>query len=147
MNRGELRLQSADPNVQPLMDFRYLEDEFDRRRMREAVRLAVRLSEHPDFRHIVEERIAPTDEDLSSDEALDRYLLRSAGTCQHMSGTCKMGPASDPMAVVDQSGKVYGVQNLRVVDASIMPHCVRANTNLTSMMIGERVADLIRQSG
>jgi len=147
MNRGEIRLQSADPSVPPLMDFRYLEDEFDRRRMREAVRLAVRLSEHPDFRNIVEERVAPTDADLSSDEALDQYLLRSAGTCQHMSGTCKMGPASDPMAVVDQYGKVYGVQNLRVVDASIMPHCIRANTNLTSMMIGERVADLIRQSG
>ncbi len=105
MNRGEIRLQSADPNVQPLMDFRYLEDEFDRRRMREAVRLAVRLSEHPDFKNIVEERVAPTSADLSNDAALDQYLLRTAGTCQHMSGTCKIGPANDPMAVVDQYGR------------------------------------------
>ena len=58
---------------------------------------------------------------------------------------CKMGPESDPMAVVDQFGRVYGVRNLRVVDASIMPDCIRANTNVTTMMIGERVADFIRQ--
>ncbi len=56
-----------------------------------------------------------------------------------------MGPASDPAAVVDQYGKVHGVRNLRVADASIMPDCVRANTNLTTMMIGERIADFIRQ--
>jgi choline dehydrogenase len=147
MNCGELRLQSTDPNVQPLIDYRYFEHEFDRRRMREALRLAVKLSEHEAFKSIVEERIAPTDTDLATDEALDEYIARSAGTCQHISGTCKMGPARDPMAVVDQSGLVRGVQNLRVVDASIMPHCPRANTNLTTMMIGERLADLIRQGG
>ena len=59
-------------------------------------------------------------------------------------GTCKMGPASDPMAVVDQYGKIHGIQGLRVADASIMPDCVRANTNVTTMMIGERIADFIR---
>ena len=111
------------------------------------MRLAVRLSEHASFESIVEERIAPTGADLASDEALDDYIMRSAGTCQHISGTCKMGPAHDPMAVVDQFGKVRGVQSLRVADASIMPHCPRANTNLTTMMIGERIADLIRQGG
>lgn len=147
MNQGELRLQSADPNVQPLMDFRYLTDEFDRRRLREAVRLAVKLSGHPDFKAIVEERIVPTDEDLASDAALDRYISHNTGTCQHMSGTCKMGPARDPMAVTNQAGKVHGLEGLRVADASLMPHCIRANTNLTSMMIGERIADLTRQGG
>jgi len=54
-----------------------------------------------------------------------------------------MGPISDSMSVVDQFGKVHGVSNLRVVDASIMPDCIRANTNVTTMMIGERVADMI----
>jgi choline dehydrogenase len=63
----------------------------------------------------------------------------------HISATCKMGPASDPAAVVDQYGRVHGVRNLRVADASIMPDCVRANTNLTTMMIGERIADFIRE--
>jgi choline dehydrogenase-like flavoprotein len=56
-----------------------------------------------------------------------------------------MGPESDPMAVVDQYGKVYGVTGLRIADASIMPDCVRANTNVTTMAIGEHVSDFIRQ--
>ena len=63
----------------------------------------------------------------------------------HISATCKMGPASDPASVVDQYGKVHGLRNLRVADASIMPDCIRANTNVTTMMIGERIADFIRQ--
>jgi choline dehydrogenase-like flavoprotein len=142
---GELRLQSTDPHVQPFLDYRYLEDEFDRRRMREMVRRGVQLVEHEDFEPIIAERIEPTDAELASDAALNEYLLREVTTGQHISGTCKMGPASDPMAVVDQHGHVHGLQNLRVVDASIMPDCIRANTNVTTMMIGERIADFIRQ--
>ncbi len=115
------------------------------RRMREMVRTAVQLAQHEAFRDIVEERIEPTDAELASDEALDEYLMREVTTGQHISGTCKMGPASDAMAVVDQFGRVHGLQNLRVVDASIMPNCIRANTNVTTMMIGERIADFIRQ--
>jgi predicted dehydrogenase (TIGR03970 family) len=142
---GELRLQSTDPAVQPFIDYRYLEEEFDRRRLREIVRTAVKLAEHPAFKDIIEERTEPTDAELASDDALDTFLLREVTTGQHISGTCKMGPASDPMAVVDQYGKVHGLQNLRVVDASIMPDCIRANTNVTTMMIGEHIADFIRQ--
>jgi choline dehydrogenase-like flavoprotein len=142
---GELRLQSTDPHVQPFLDYRYLEDEFDRRRMREMVRRGVQLVEHEDFQPIIAERMEPTDAELVSDEALNEYLLREVTTGQHISGTCKMGPASDPMAVVDQYGHVHGIQNLRVVDASLMPDCIRANTNVTTMMIGERIADFIRQ--
>jgi choline dehydrogenase len=113
--------------------------------MREMVRTAVQLAEHEEFRHIIEERIEPTDAELATDEALDDYLLREVTTGQHISGTCKMGPATDAMAVVDQFGRVHGLQHLRVVDASIMPNCIRANTNVTTMMIGERIADFIRQ--
>jgi choline dehydrogenase-like flavoprotein len=142
---GELRLQSTDPHVQPYLDYRYLEDEFDRRRLREIIRRAVQLVEHEDFQTIIAERIEPTDAELASDEALNEYLLREVTTGQHISGTCKMGPGSDPLAVVDQHGRVHGLQNLRVVDASIMPDCIRANTNVTTMMIGERIADFIRQ--
>lgn len=54
-----------------------------------------------------------------------------------------MGPASDPLAVVDQQGRVHGIEGLRVADASIMPNCVRANINAATMMIGERIADLV----
>ena len=80
---------------------------------------------------------------MESDDALDQWLMREAQTGQHISGTCKMGLASDPMAVVDQHGRVHGLQGLRVVDASIMPDCIRANTNVTTMMIGERISDMI----
>ncbi len=142
---GEMRLQSNDPDVQPLIDYRYLTEEYDRRRMREAIRLTVRLGEHPDFKAITVGRLEPTAAELSSDEALDDFAQRNATSCMHISATCKMGPASDPAAVVDQYGKVHGVRNLRVADASIMPDCVRANTNVTTMMIGERIADFIRQ--
>ena len=60
---------------------------------------------------------------------------------QHLSAACKMGPENDPMAVVDQRGTVHGIDGLRVADASIMPNCIRANTNLATIMIGERMAD------
>ncbi len=145
LGAGELKLQSADPHVQPFLDYNYLQEEFDRRRMREGVHLCVKLGEHPDFKKIVQERIEPPDEALESDEVMDDWLLREATTGQHISGTCKMGPASDPMAVVDQYGRVHGLKGLRVVDASIMPDCIRANTNVTTMTIGERIADFIRQ--
>ena len=142
---GELKLASADPDEQPALNYNYFAEEFDRRRSREGLRLAVKLSEHPDFADILSERIEPLDADLESDDALDEWMMREATTGQHISGTCKMGPASDPMAVVDQRGRVHGLEGLRVVDASIMPDCIRANTNVTTMMIGERVADMVAQ--
>jgi len=82
---------------------------------------------------------------LDSDRELDRWLRREVGTTHHVSGTCRMGPASDPMNVIDERGRVHGVEGLRVADASIMPDCVRANTNATVMMIGERMADILRR--
>ena len=144
VGHGELRLTSKDPLVQPFLDYRYLEEEFDRKRLRDAVRMCVRLAEQPGFRDIIEEQTEPTEEELASDDALDQFLYREVSTGQHISCTCKMGPASDPMAVVDQYGKVHGLEGIRVVDASIMPDCVRANTNVTTMMIGEHISDFIR---
>jgi choline dehydrogenase len=142
---GEIRLASADPRVQPALHYRFLTDPWDRERLRHAVRLTVRLSEHPAFRDIVTERMSPTDDDLASDEALDRWLLANVSTAHHLAGTCKMGPASDPTAVVDQYGHVHGLSGLRVVDASIMPDVVRANTNATVIMMAERIADWVKQ--
>ena len=142
---GELRLTSTDPNVQPQLDYHYAEDPFDRRRLRDLVRLCVELGNHEEFRDITQERIDPLDSDLVSDEALDDWVARRVTTSEHISGTCKMGPVSDSMAVVNQFGKVHGMEALRVVDASIMPNVIRANTNVTTMMIGERIADLIRE--
>ena len=142
---GWVRLTSADPHIHPELDYCYLSDPWDRARMRAAVRLVIKLSQHPAYQPLVAERLTPTDQDLASDDALDAWLLTHATTQHHSSGTCKMGPASDPMAVVDQHGRVHGLEGLRVVDASIMPDVVRANTNATTIMIGERMADVIRQ--
>ena len=142
---GELRLVSTDPAAQPVLEYHYLEEEFDRKRLRESVRICVGLGEHEAFKDIIQERVDPTDADLESDEALDQWMRREVTTSQHISCTCKMGPASDPTAVVDQYGRVHGLEGLRVVDASIMPDCIRANTNVTTMAIGERVSDFIIQ--
>ena len=96
-------------------------DPFDRERLRAAVRMCLQLAESDELKGLIGERIEPADADLVSDEALDRWMLREAHTYSHISGTCKMGPPSDAMAVVDQYGKVYGLEGLRVADASIMP--------------------------
>ena len=138
---GSLSLTTSDPKVQPYIDCRYLEEPNDRARLREAVRIALRIMEHKSFENILDGLISPTEEDLVSDETLDEWMLKNAWIGQHLSGTCKMGPRTDPMAVVDQYGRVHGMDNLRVADASIMPDCIRANTNLTTIMIGERIAD------
>jgi choline dehydrogenase len=105
------------------------------------VRLATQLLRHEAFRGIIATCLAPTEQALASDVALDAWLLQTAGNAHHTSGTCKMGPASDAMAVVDQYCRVHGIEGLRVVDASIMPNVTRSNTNATTIMIAERVAD------
>ena len=143
MGAGELRLTANDPSVQPYLDYNYLTDPLDRERMRKAIRLVLRLAENPSFKDLLLDRVNPTDADLASDDALDAWLSRNVGTSHHISGTCKMGPDSDAMAVVDQHCRVKGVEGLRVADASVMPDVIRANTNATTIMIGERVADWI----
>ena len=143
---GELRLTAADPKVQPRLDYQFLAHPQDLERLREGVRLCVKLFEHQAFRDIIEDRITPTDADLASDAGLDAWLRKSVGIAGHTCGTCKMGPASDPAAVVDQYCRVHGLENLRVIDAAVIPEIPRANTNATVIMIAERASDLILQS-
>ena len=145
LSAGELRLRSSDPDDPPVMEFRYMTDPWDLQRAREGVRLSVRLGDHPAFRGLFTRRISPADADLASDEALDAWLLENVGTQYHTSGTCRMGPAADPMAVVDQYCRVHGLDGLRVVDTSVMPDVIRANTNCTAVLIAERVADWVKE--
>ncbi len=144
LGKGELKLQSPDPDVQPSLDYNYLQEPEDRRRLREGVRLCLELVDMKEFEKVVGERVNPDDAALASDNALDEWLMLSVSTMHHISCTAKMGPDSDPMAVVDQHGRVKGVQSLRVVDGSIMPDCTRANTNVPIMMMAERIADFIK---
>ena len=141
---GEVRLSANDPHVQPSLNYRYLEEERDVERLREAVRISVGLLEHNAFGSIVEEIQQPAAEDLASDDALDTWMRRTVFNTTHASGTCKMGPASDPMAVVDQYLNIHGLEGIKVADASVMPNVIRANTNCTTIMIGERCADWIK---
>ena len=83
--------------------------------------------------------------DVASDAALDDWLRREVTTYSHISGTCKMGPGADAMAVIDQYGKVHGLEGLRIVNASSMPNLVRAPINPTVLMMAERIAALIQQ--
>ena len=141
---GTLRLISKDIGVQPELNYNYYSTDFDLMRGREGIHKGIELGESEHFSEIIDARLHPSEDDLSSDEKLNNWILRSATTGQHISGTCKMGPDSDEHSVVDQYGKVKGVDNLRVIDASIMPDCIRANTNVTTMMIAERMVDLIQ---
>ena len=145
VSQGELRLTSADYRVQPDMHYNYLADSFDRERLRAGVRLSLELAERPEVAEFIGQRVDPTDEDLATDETLDRWLMREATTYSHISCTCRMGPEGDDLAVVNQFGRVYGVEGLRVVDASIMPDLVRAPINPAVIMLAERVAEAIRQ--
>ena len=146
LSQGELRIQSGDPRQPPYLDFNLLNDPFDGSRLREAIRVCADLFKHEAFDRIVEERFAPSDDVLCNDDALDSWMKREVITAHHVSSTCKMGPSNDPLAVVDQYGRVYGVDGLRVVDASTMPDTVRANLNLTVMAMAERAADFIKGS-
>ena len=145
VSHGELRLQSTDPRQQPILDYNLLDDPFDLQRMRESVRLSDSLLSHAAFSDIIERRYAPSDETLNDDDLLDDWMLHEVFTAHHISSTCKMGPPSDPLAVCDQYGRVYGVERLRLVDASMMPDTVRANLNVTVMTMGEKVADFIKE--
>ena len=141
---GTITVPSADPTVPPVLDYRYLSDERDLARMRHGVRLAARIAADEAFDGIVLSRVFPTDEQLADDRLLDQWLHASVTTQHHSSGTCKMGPGSDPLAVVDAHGRVRGVEGLLVVDASIMPDVVRANTHATVLMTAEKLADELR---
>ena len=143
---GWVRLQSSDPTVQPSINYRYLHDENDMRRMRDAVKLACSILESGAYEGISEGRIAPDDETLENDDRLDAWIRRTLGSSRHVSGTCRIGPEGDAMAVTDQQCRVRGVYGLWVADSSIMPQVTRANTNATAIMIGERVADWVAGS-
>ncbi len=137
---GEIKLASAEPHDQPILDYRYLSEPLDMERMRSAVRLCAEISAMPEYAPAKMHRLDPSDKVLPNDDALSRWLLQNVRTQHHSSGTCKMGPSSDPMAVVSPHCESHAIENLMVVDASIMPDVIRANTNATTIMLAEKIA-------
>ena len=140
---GELTITAADANVQPRLDYQFLVDPFDKVRLRNAVRECAQLFEDPSFQTVIDGRIAPTAQEIASDERLDGWIASTLSIAGHTCRTCKMGPESDPEAVVDQFCRVYGVEGLRVIDASVMPEITTANTNASTIMIAERASAFI----
>jgi choline dehydrogenase-like flavoprotein len=140
-SRGSVTLKNADPMQAPLIDPNFLGEVDDLEAMVAGYKTTRRLMETPALRALQKKDMftsgVKTDDDI-------RALLRArVDTVYHPVGTCQMG-AGDPMAVVDASLKVHGLEGLRVVDASIMPTLIGGNTNAPTIMIGEKAADMIR---
>ena len=138
---GHVMITSADPHAPPSIELRFLDTNADLRRLREGVELCLDLARDPALAGVLGERLSPTDDELAS---LDGWLRRRVRTSHHACGTCRMGAASDRTAVVDAQGRVHGLANLRIADASIFPRVIGANPNATVMMVGERIAGLMR---
>lgn len=146
-SRGHVLIRSRDPREQPEISFDYLSHPEDLRRMREGMRIGLEIAQTPQLALFTTGQIAPGPEIFASDEALDEFMLGTADTHCHPMGTAQMGRRDDPDAVVDDRCRVHGVSGLRVADASVFPGTVRVNTNLTCIMLGERVADWLLAEG
>ena len=136
---GRIRLVSADPDDLPEIEDAMLRHPDDLKAMLNAMEFIYELVQHESMQEFYGPLISPT-----RDEDWAEFARSAHGSYHHGIGTCKMGPASDPMAVVDSNLKVHGIDNLYVADASIMPTIPHANTNVTSIMIGERLSDIVK---
>ncbi len=140
-SRGFVKLKSSNPNDLPRIQFNYMQTEHDLNEMREGIKIARDIFHQKAFDHYRGKEISPG-ENINSDDSLNNFIRSKGDTAYHPSCTCKMG--NDDMSVVDQDLKVYGVEKLRVVDASIMPNIVSGNLNATTVMIAEKASDLIQ---
>ncbi|SFP99643.1 dehydrogenase, Rv0697 family [Geodermatophilus dictyosporus] len=142
-SRGELTLASADPDVPPRVRHGYLATAADRRRLREAVRLAAALLRTRALAPLVAGRGGPADDVLADDRALDAWVGAHLATAQHLAGSARMGPDGDPGAVLDQHLRVRGVEGLRVADLSALPEVPARGPAATAVVVGERAAELV----
>lgn len=143
---GTLALTSTDPLAPPQIELNFLSDggrELDL--LVEGVRTSWRLANHPGIRQLGQSFVVLRKAVIDDDDMIRQYVKTSLDSAYHPVGTVRMGPAEDPSTVVDERCAVHGIESLFVCDASVMPNTVRANTNLTSIMIGERAADWLRQ--
>ena len=141
-SRGHVRIKTEDSRVPPKIQPDYLSDPADRKVAADAIKLTRKIVSSPAMKKFEPEEFKPGIE-FASDEELAREAGNIGTTIFHPVGTCKMGPASDKMAVVDERLKVYGLQGLRVVDASVMPTITSGNTNSPTLMIAEKASDMI----
>jgi choline dehydrogenase len=140
-SRGEIRLKSANPADPPAMIPNYLSDPVDQQTIVDGLKLCRHILAHPPLAQYVAAEFQPGPGVASDIQLLD-YARQRGGTVYHPTSTCKMGV--DAMAVVDPELKVIGIEGLRVADASVMPTVISGNTNAATIMIGEKLADILR---
>ena len=150
LSEGSVRIRSRDPAQDPEVEERMLSHDSDLVRMRDGVRRGREICRQAAVREIAS-RVECGLSGRSIEEpldgaALDDWMFAECSDAQHASGTCRMGATDDPRSVVDPECRVPGCSGLRVIDASIMPTVVRANTHLTTVMIAEKMADLLKRS-
>ncbi|UYV38996.1 choline dehydrogenase [Rhodobacteraceae bacterium D3-12] len=141
-SRGAVTLRSADPADAPRIFFNYMSEDKDWQDFRRVIRLTREIFQQEAFAPFVRHEIQPGP-DVTSDAAIDDFLREHAESAYHPCGTCRMGRADDPMAVVDPECRVIGVDGLRVADSSIFPRITNGNLNGPSIMVGEKAADHI----
>jgi choline dehydrogenase-like flavoprotein len=140
-SRGSVWLQSADPMAAPAIDPNFLGEEADVDTMVAGFKTTKRLLDAPALKALQTSDVFTSG--IETDDAIRKVLRERVDTVYHPVGTCKMG-VNDPLAVVDPKLRVYGLEGLRVVDASIMPTLIGGNTNAPTIMIGEKAADMIK---
>ena len=141
-SRGHVRARSADPREAPAIRFNYMSHEDDWTEFRNAMRLTREIFEQKSLEPYKGRELQPG-EHLQTDEELDSFIRDHAESAYHPCGTCRMGSAADPMAVVDPHCRVIGMEGLRVADSSIMPRVTNGNLNGPTLMIGEKASDHI----
>ncbi|MEC3860369.1 choline dehydrogenase [Mesobacterium sp. TK19101] len=141
-SRGAVTLRSAAPSDAPVIRFNYMSEEQDWIDFRRCIRLTREIFAQPAFDEFRGKEIQPGAH-YQSDDELDDVIREHAESAYHPCGTCRMGRADDPMAVVDPQGRVIGVDGLRVADSSVFPRITNGNLNAPSIMVGEKVSDHI----
>jgi choline dehydrogenase len=148
LSRGSVRLTGPGLDDRLLIDHRYLSDPggYDRARLAEGIERVREVAAVPELRRLLGRETRPGPE-VSGRQAIERFLGHAAVHYYHPAGSCKMGPASDPDAVVDSAGRVHGLDGLYVADASLMPTVTSGNTNMPTAVIGERIAQSLLTGG
>ncbi len=141
-SRGDIRLRSADPMDDPMIRFNYMSQDRDWEEFRTCIRLTRELFEQEAFKPYLRHEIQPGIE-AQSDDDLDDFIREHAESAYHPCGTCRIGRADDPNAVVDSETRVIGVEGLRVADSSVFPRIPNGNLNAPSIMVGEKASDHI----
>ncbi|WP_397542333.1 choline dehydrogenase [Roseovarius salis] len=141
-SRGAVTLRSADPGDAPVIRFNYMSEARDWVEFRRCIRLTREIFEQPAFAPYAGHEIQPGP-GVQDDADLDAFIRDHAESAYHPCGTCRMGRADDPRAVVDPQGRVIGVERLRVADSSLFPRITNGNLNAPSIMLGEKMSDHI----